>query len=392
MMDTDILERTHVYVAHQLPTNGLDTAHALTLEHTRALVAVAEEVGRSVRLNEHDMQLLLLAAWLYDLSNHQNSSPEEVKPSPAAQFLESSGLTAADINTVMQCIVATQYPQQPKNLLEEVLCDAVASFMASKDYLLHEERKAGLTPGALNEELKWIDEQRTLLKKHSYFTSYARHTFSAGKEKNIKTLKQKREEIISATPELQVLWEENKKLKKNLQKGKEQKVIKGVETMFRTTMASHLQLSVIADSKANIMISINAIIASIMISSFIKSFSDVPHLIIPAFFLTVVCIVTTIIAVLATRPNIKKTSSKPGGIDYLFFGDYTTLSADVYRANMREIMHDSDRLYNSMIDNIYLQGKVLEKKYRLLKLSYTVFVIGLCLVLASYAIAWFFLA
>ena len=381
-METDILEKTHLFVAHLLPTNGSDQAKTYTLEHTQALVAVAEEIGKAAELGEHDMQLLLLSAWLHDLSY--------MAADKAAQFLESIGLPDADIRTIQQSIAVTRFPQHPQNMLEEVLCDAVASFLASKDYLEREQKKAGISPGTTREELNWINTQRALLKKHSYFTAFARHTFTAGKEKNLKLLKKRREELIRSNPELQSLLEENKKLQRNLQKGKEQKGLKGVETLFRTTMASHLQLSAIADSKANIMISINAIIGSIMISSFIRSFADVPHLMIPAFVLTVVCMLTTIIAVLATRPNITPTAPVSGKMDFLFFGDYTRLSADAYRASMREIIQDPDRLYNSMIDNIYLQGKVLEKKYRLLKLSYTVFVIGIGLVLVSYAVAWFF--
>src|SRR5690606_31916083 len=97
-------------------------------------------------------------------------------------------------------------------------------------------------------------------------------------------------------------------LKKDLRKEKEQKASKGIETMFRTTMASHLQLSVIADNKANMLISVNAIIASIMISSFFNKFQDVPHLLLPSILLTVVCLVTIILAIRSTRPNTKNTA------------------------------------------------------------------------------------
>ena len=55
-------------------------------------------------------------------------------------------------------------------------------------------------------------------------------------------------------------------------------------------------------------------------------------------------------------------------------------------------MYKNDDLYNSMINNIYMQGKVLAKKYRLLKISYTIFMVGFVVVLLSYAFAWLFLA
>ncbi|WP_242917826.1 Pycsar system effector family protein [Pontibacter liquoris] len=195
---------------------------------------------------------------------------------------------------------------------------------------------------------------------------------------------------MEANATLEELLEENKKLRKALQKAKEKKSAKGVETMFRTTMGSHLQLSSIADSKANLMISINAIIASIMISSFVRNFASVPHLLFPSILLTGVCMLTTSFAVLATRPHIAPSREAAGKRDLLFFGDYITLSRDAYQQSMKEMMQDPDKLYTTMIDNIYLQGKVLARKYRLLKLSYTVFVIGLGLVFVSYVLAWAF--
>ena len=69
---------------------------------------------------------------------------------------------------------------------------------------------------------------------------------------------------------------------------------------------------------------------------------------------------------------------------------YVQLSSETYKDGIRNIMRDPDKLYNSMIENIYLQGKVLAKKYRLLKIAYTIFMVGFAVVLASYAVAWLF--
>ena len=229
-----------------------------------------------------------------------------------------------------------------------------------------------------------------MFKKHAYFTKFAKGAFSDGKEKNLKLLKKKLKELTKDNAELEAVWEENKKLKKDLVKEKEQKVFKGIETMFRTTMASHLQLSVLADGKANLMISINAIVASILISSFVRRFEEIPHLMIPSIMLTLVCVLTIVFAVLSTRPNIKKSTVPEDKRDLLFFGDFVQLDAEKYKDGIRNIMRDPDKLYNSMIDNIYLQGKVLAKKYHLLKIAYTIFMVGFAVVLASYAVALIF--
>lgn len=388
MVDNKILERTYSYVEHQLPMAG--ETIGFDLKHTKELVAVAEEVGRSCALQEDEMEILLLAAWLHDLSYAKPGEPADGATFlPVAEYLESSGLSQAEIQKVKQCIAATQYPQYPQDTLEEALCDAVSSFLAAPDYIAQEEKQAKVISRKKRDLYEWLNKQATLFKKHAFFTRYAISTFSDGKEKNLKLLKKKLKELSKDNAELEAVWEENKKLKKDLVKEKEQKVSKGIETMFRTTMASHLQLSVMADGKANLMISINAIVASILISTFVRKFEEVPHLMIPSIMLTLVCGLTIIFAVLSTRPNIKKTTVPEDKRDLLFFGDFVQLSSETYKNGIRNIMRDHDKLYNSMIDNIYLQGKVLARKYRLLKIAYTIFMVGFAVVLASYAIAWF---
>ena len=165
---------------------------------------------------------------------------------------------------------------------------------------------------------------------------------------------------------------------------------KGIQTMFRTTLTNLLRLSLLADRKANLMISINAIIISIMISYVTRRVEEVPYLMIPTVLLTVVCLITVVFSLLATRPShntryLKDTSA--GDLDLLFFGDFTQLNQDAFRYKVKEMIQDDERLYLGMIDNMYAQGKVLQRKYSLLNRAYLVFLVGLVVVVASYAVA-----
>ncbi|MEZ0538627.1 Pycsar system effector family protein [Fibrella arboris] len=182
-----------------------------------------------------------------------------------------------------------------------------------------------------------------------------------------------------------------KKAKK--EKKKKKKASKGVETMFRTTLANHLRLSEMADRKANLMISINAILISITMSSFLKPVTGMERLLIPEILLLIVSLITVVISIFATKPtySLKKkmapdaiddpASKRP--VDLLFFGDYTQLTAAEYRQQVRDLIGDDKRLYNSLIDNIYAQGRVLVKKYRLLTIAYSFFMIGFSVVVVS---------
>ena len=387
--ETESLEKTHQYITNQLLHFVKEKAAGKDLTFTYQLVKVAEDIGRAVGLSEPDMQILLASAWLYELRKDALKTDNlQITANEENILLADSGLTLPEIDKVNSCIAAAQFPQHPRNTVEEVFCDAVASFLAAPDYLLQAEKQA--TAKNTVEAYDWVSNEIKLFKNQAFYTKYGKKTFSEGKEGNLKLLKKNKKNLTQENTELEGLWEENKDLKKNLEKEKEQKASKGIETMFRTTMASHLQLSVMADTKANLLISINAIIASIMISSFLRNINEVPYLFIPSVLLTLICVITIVFAVLSTRPNIKTTAPVPDKIDLLFFGDFVHLSSDNYKHNIRNIMRDHEKLYNTMIDNIYQQGKVLEKKYKLLKNAYTVFMVGFGVVLASYTIAYIF--
>ncbi len=176
---------------------------------------------------------------------------------------------------------------------------------------------------------------------------------------------------------------------KKAKKGKDS-ASKGVETLFRTSLSNHLKLSEMADRKASLMISINTILVSITISSFVKKYEVADNLLIPSLILLFVSLVTIVAAVLATNPitRSRQQTTRPDDrkTDLLFFGDYTKLSLADYRQRVQALIVNDDLLYNSLIDNVYAQGLVLARKYRLLKFAYTFFMIGFSTVILSYVV------
>ena len=182
------------------------------------------------------------------------------------------------------------------------------------------------------------------------------------------------------------------KLKEKLKTAKELTPTRGIETMFRTTAKNHMELSAIADNKANIMISINSIILSVMVSVLIRNLDRYPYFTIPSILLTAVCLTTIVFAVLATRPHV--TSGKFDKEDIvnkkanlLFFGNFHRMSLEDYHWGMMQMLKDGDYLYGSMIKDIYFLGVVLGKKYRLLRFSYTIFMYGFVLSIIGFIVA-----
>ncbi len=187
-----------------------------------------------------------------------------------------------------------------------------------------------------------------------------------------------------------------KKEKKNKEQKKEAKADRSIDTMFRITLSNHTRLSDIADSKANILLSVNAIIISIALSTLLPKL-DAPrnaHLIWPTFIMLLFSVITIIFAILSTKPKVtsgqfSKDDLQNRKVNLLFFGNFYKMPLEEYRPAVREMMEDRDYLYDSMIRDLYYLGVVLNRKYRLLSITYKIFMVGIIVsVIAFVAAFW----
>jgi len=164
---------------------------------------------------------------------------------------------------------------------------------------------------------------------------------------------------------------------------------RGVETMFRTSYRVHMNLSSMADAKANIMISINGIIISIIIASISPKIDTNPWLILPTSIMLLGALISIIYAVRAARPRVssKLVSLEDVGsnrANILFFGHFSNMTEDDFVTGMSELVMNQTALYQNMIRDIYGLGSVLQRKYALLRTSYTMFMIALVLGISSF--------
>lgn len=166
----------------------------------------------------------------------------------------------------------------------------------------------------------------------------------------------------------------------------------GVQTMFKNSSSNHQRLSMMADNKAFIMITVNSIIISVAIGLVISKFTNNPQLIWPTILLVAVNLAAIIYSVLATRPNIPKgiftmeqVESKTANL--LFFGSFYNMGLKDFEYGIRKMMDDNEFLYGSLIKDIYWQGKILGRKFRLLRISYDIFMYGLALSVLAYLVA-----
>lgn len=379
--------------------------------HTRDVVLHAELIAGNHELNEEDHAALILAAWFHDtgFASGLDKVHEEESQRIAADFLKQHKADQPLIDKVNGCIIATRMPQSPTSLIERILCDADLFHLGTKAFI----EKNKLLRQEINNfqdkkigKKEWRHKNLEFLERHRYFTAYGKDVLEPVKRRNLKELEQKlgltkknieemnlAQELPPAQMEL-VIDEEDEK-KADDEKPKPQKTERGVVAMFRIMSESHNNLSQMADSKANIMISVNTIVISIMVSVLLGKLQFYPEFIIPTVILVAVCLTAVVFAILATRPNISggtftRDDIQNKQINLLFFGNFYNMQLPDYDWAMKEMMKDKEYLYGSMIKDIYFLGIVLARKYKFLRWSYSIFMYGLIAAILAFAVAFIF--
>lgn len=370
------------------------------LFHTRTVTKAAKNIGLYSNLIDEDLEILMISAWFhdtgfkFDYNNHEEKSIEI-----AIEFLKQNNYPSEKTEKVIACIRSTKINEEPKTLVECVLHDADFIHLSKKSYfdkllLLKNEREK--ITGKKIAEYEWNQQNLEFLKSHSFCTEYGKTVLNSKVKKNIdiqvKMLKRlARMQNFVMEGELNIDSDRLKELKKKLKKA-EGRPDRGIETMFRLTSRNHLQLSAMADSKANILISVNSIIISIIISGLIKTLDSHPHLVVPTYMILTINVITIVFAILTLRPNISsgkftRKDIEDKNTNLLFFGNFHGMTREDYKWGMEEMMTDSNYLYSSLIDDIYFLGKVLGRKYRFLRLAYSIFMYGIIIAVIAYGLA-----
>ena len=385
--------------AKNLLKDKLSSAYTYhNLDHTIQVVDKIKILAKEENISPEDTENLLLAGWFHDLGCVDDAdNHEEESRKIASDFLKQHRFPEERIAKIGELILATDKFYKPKNHLEEVIKDADLYHLASDDYFricenLRQEIKE--VHHQKFSKLKWAELNITFFAKHQFYTKFAKENWQPEKEKNV-------EKILSSIKNIK----EEKKEKSSLEKDKALLIKKkleklesperGIETMFRITLNNHTKLSQIADSKANILLSVNAIIISIALSTLIPKI-DAPrnaHLVIPSFVMIMFSVACIILAIMSTRPKVSsgtftRKEIEEKKVNLLFFGNFYKMPLEEYLWAMKEMMSDRQYLYDTMIKDLYYLGIVLNRKYKLLRLTYTVFTVGIIASVVAFVVAF----
>ena len=369
-----------------------------SLRHTETVVKECRALAPAAALGPDDTEALLLAAWFHDTGyldvydGHEFRSMER-----AAAWLAGHGVAPGRAQLIADAIKATHRDVEPATELQRLLVDADLSNLAREDFrtsaeLLRTEWE--LVLGQAHTTPEWAELQLNFMAGHKYRSD-------AGQERYKKTFK------ANLAEQRDQLKKTEKKAKK---KHKEQTETfaepkRGIETMFRTMYSNHMKLSDMADKKASMMIQLNAVLISVIITylgakmgkagTLGPMMTSNPVLGIPVGILLATALGSVTTAILSAQPDVtsfawlKKSPEIATNrrVNLLFFGQFTKLSLDNFQSGMRELMRQKEGLYTNMVTDVYYLGEVLSRKYRLLRTSYTIFMVGLILTALSFAIA-----
>ncbi len=398
MLENDFFKKVKSFV-FDLYKNKLPSQVVYhNFEHTSLIVEAVNEIALAENISKEDLEVLLLAAWFHDTGFiHGYDNHEEKSKSIAHKYLIDNEVSKDKIDKIFLLIDATKMPQNPSNKFEEIICDADLFHLGDENFkekgnLLRTEREN--LSGKNLTDIEWLKENVNFLGNHKYFTDYAFNKLNAQKTQNWVKIQKELKKTIAKSEELELKTKAKKDALK-LKKQKRERPERGIETMYRVTLRNHIKLSDIADTKANILLSVSAIILSIALSSLFPKLDkpDNYYLIYPTMFFLFITVVTMIFSILSTRPKV--TSGKftkedvvNKKVNLLFFGNFHKMPLEDFQEGMTALMNDRDYLYKSLMKDLYFLGIVLERKYRLLRIAYSIFMIGIIISVIAFVVAF----
>ncbi|MGB3798439.1 MAG: Pycsar system effector family protein [Lewinella sp.] len=372
-----VVDRAAEYVRQQF-NHDLDPMFLFhNFAYSEEIADKAALLASIAKVDDRTKQLLQIAGLFYPLG--YIDGPKDFIQRSAAELRKFSQQEGLELQGADDWILAVPSADDDNDLNVRLLHDAVWNWLGRKRYdrrsdLLQLEREA--IEGKEGDPVAFGHDMQGFLLNFDYLTDAGKQEFDKRRRKNV--AKQQ---------------SSNYKIQQKEVKAKTGKNFgRGIDTMYRTAFRNHINLSRIADDKANMMISINTIILSILIavsgaglSFFEDLFFTSPEFLAPIIILLMSSLTAVVFAVFSARPKvteyrIKKTSlleSKEASL--LYFGNFLKIEKSDFIKYLSEMKMDQDSLYDDLARDLYDLGQVLHRKYLLLTISYNTFIGGLAL-------------
>ncbi len=383
MPHTDIVIKAEDHVRQifdeKIPSNIYLYHNWVHTSHVRDEVLY---LARQAQVNDEDLEILNLASLFHDVGFAEIFyGHEEVGAVLAKKFLSAHHYPEDKIEIISGVILATKIGIEPKNDLEKLIKDADTSTLAKRQF--------SIVTNTLRKELnslqrtnfsksEWARTNLKFFNEHRYYSEIGKSKYDKGKQENKKALEK---EVAKAEQ------------KKTAEVHFTISTSRSAQTQFKTALRNHIDLSAIADNKANIMLSVNALIITFALPLLGKEIAMNRALLIPTILLLAVCLVSMIYATLATRPIPMKGISSMESIlqkksNLFFFGNYFRMTFDEYKAGMNATIADDSILDTTIMRDLFFLGKTLGAKYTHLRKCYTIFMYGIIVTVFAFVIVF----
>lgn len=388
-MKASIIKAAKDYVVNLLK-NGLTDDHLYhDLQHTVTVAKATRLLSSEMNLPAEEREILELAGWFHDTGFVEvYTKHEEISKRIAQEFLEKHNYPTEKIKLIQSCIDATMMGYEPQTLLQKILKDADFNNLGGHSY----KKKAA----ALRHEwLVFFDEKHTdeawlqnnieFWTGHQFYTQEGEALFGNAKDKNLKKLQKRMKKA-----------KKSKKKDKNKSDIKENNGIlatKSSQMMFKTTLRNHIDLTSLADNKSNIMLSINALIITVAMPLLASKIDGNRYMLIPIAVLLFTCTLSIIFATLATRPvptDGKTDITKVGNsvTNLFFYGNFWRMPLDKFKSGIEKVATDDAILDDTVVNDLYFLGRALGHKFRLLRICYSIFMIGMTMTVISFILSY----
>lgn len=376
-----IVDEVEHYVSDLLLKQLSEDHKYHNLSHTLAVRTACRKLGEQMKVSEEELEILEVAALFHDVGFIETYNGHEgVSRRIARDFLEGKAYPEAKLERTLTCIDVTFPANRPSNTLEKIIRDADLINLGSDGYATHlnglrHEWEVFL--GQQFTDRDWYKINRKFLKNQSFFTRAAREYYGPKLEDNKNWLKRM-----------------DKSAKKRKKAGTSPITnSKSAQMMFKTALRNHIDLSTLADNKANIMLSVNALIITFIVPMAVSQINETPYLLLPILLLLLTCLVSMIFATLATRPikmdgNTESITVNQGKSNLFFFGNFYNMDFYKYKSGIYQVLENEDDLDDSIMRDLFFLGKSLGTKYAQLRICYTIFMIGVSLAVIAFLVAY----
>jgi class 3 adenylate cyclase/predicted metal-dependent HD superfamily phosphohydrolase len=185
------------YIVKRLTKDLPIGLHYHGIHHTMDVCEAVERIALWEGVKGEDLYLLKTAALFHDAGFiHSYESNEPIGAEMAKEMLPNFGYTKDQIEQVIELIAATKIPHNPKNKLEEIICDADLDYLGRNDfYLVAETLRRELVKfnKIPDEEKVWCEMNVKFLSVHQYFTDSAQSRRGPEKQKRKQEFKKELE-------------------------------------------------------------------------------------------------------------------------------------------------------------------------------------------------------